>query len=176
MCKTKTSVCFLFSQPIIGCPLLIGKFWLNCSPGTQKSVRYEGVRFIEVFLSEFDRDSAGSLKKCPLLPGVRYIAGLTVLYRFDCIYFDVIIRQRLKKKFKLVKLWVFAFPGRRPNLYLTAPVPICIQRSRSSIYIYQPRPSRCIYRPWIIRICNNKSQRLRVMLPSLFLLPNCRKK
>ena len=42
------------------------------------------VCYIEAFLREFDRDSAGSLKKCPLLPGVRYIAcplwtGLAVI-------------------------------------------------------------------------------------------------
>lgn len=35
---------------------------------------------IKVFALEFDRDSAGSLKKCPPLPGVRYIA----IDRFDC--------------------------------------------------------------------------------------------
>ena len=43
----------------------------------------KSVRYIEVFLSDFDPDSAGSLKNCPLLPGVPYIAcplqaGLTV--------------------------------------------------------------------------------------------------
>ena len=74
MCETKTSMCFLFSQPIIGCPLLRGKFYLKCSTSAKKSVRYKSVRYIEVFLWEFDRDSVGSLKKCPLLPGVRYKA------------------------------------------------------------------------------------------------------
>ena len=34
----------------------------------------KSVRYIEVFLSDFDTDSAGSLKNCPLLPGVPYIA------------------------------------------------------------------------------------------------------
>ena len=43
-----------------------------CSKKT--NVRYKNVRYIEGFLWEFDRDSAGSLKKCPLLPGVHYIA------------------------------------------------------------------------------------------------------
>ena len=37
---------------------------------------YKSVRYIELFLWEFNLDSAGSLKKCPLLPGVRYIAWL----------------------------------------------------------------------------------------------------
>ena len=35
---------------------------------------YKSVRYIEAFLWEFDCDSAGSLKKCPLLLGVGYIA------------------------------------------------------------------------------------------------------
>ena len=69
MCQLKTCMCFLFSQPIIGCPLLTGNFCPKCSRGAQKSVRY-----VEVFLREFDRDSAGPWKKWPLLPGVRYIA------------------------------------------------------------------------------------------------------
>ena len=38
------------------------------------NIRYKSVCYIEVFLWEFDRDSVGSLKKCPLLPGVRYKA------------------------------------------------------------------------------------------------------
>ena len=81
MCQTKTSMCFLFSQPIIGCPLLRGKFCPKCSPGAQKkcplfitNVHYKGVHHIEVFSREFDCDSVVSLKKCPLLIGVRYIA------------------------------------------------------------------------------------------------------
>ena len=90
MCQTKTSMCFLFSQPIIGCPLLRGKFCPKCSPGAQKkcllcitNVHYKGLHHIEVFSWEFDHDSVGSLKKCLQLIGVRYIAcplktGLTV--------------------------------------------------------------------------------------------------
>ena len=47
-------------------------------------VRYKRVRYIEVSLWEFDRDSAGSTKNFPLLQGVGYIAyplltGLTVI-------------------------------------------------------------------------------------------------
>ena len=38
------------------------------------NVHYQNVRYIEVFLWKSDRDSAGSLKPCPLLPGPRYIA------------------------------------------------------------------------------------------------------
>ena len=37
-------------------------------------VRYKSVDYIEVFLWEIDLDLAGSFKKGPLLPGVRYIA------------------------------------------------------------------------------------------------------
>ena len=78
-------MCFLFPQLIKECPLLRGKFCTKYSRGAQKktNVRYKSVRYIKVFLWEFDRDSTGSLKKCPLLPCVRYIAcplyiGLTV--------------------------------------------------------------------------------------------------
>ena len=39
MSKTKTSMCYLFSQPITGCPLLTGKFCPKCFSGAQKSVR-----------------------------------------------------------------------------------------------------------------------------------------
>ena len=74
MYQAKTSMCFLFSQPIIGCPLLTGKFCPKCSPGAQKVSPITNVRYIEAFLGGFDRDSACSLKKCPLLPGVPYIA------------------------------------------------------------------------------------------------------
>ena len=52
-------------------------------------------------------------------------------------------------------------PG--PNLYLTAPAPICF---------YRLWTSSCIYRPWLIRIGNNASQRLPVMSLLLFLLSN----
>ena len=77
---------FLFSQPIIGCPLLRGKFCPKCSRGDLnaiKNVRNKYVHNVENFLWDFERDSAGALQKCPLLPGIRYIAcllqtGLTV--------------------------------------------------------------------------------------------------
>ena len=52
-------------------------------------------------------------------------------------------------------------PG--PNLYLTAPAPICF---------YRRWTSSCIYRSWLIRIGNNARQRLPVMLLLLFLLSN----
>ena len=38
---------------------------------------YKSVHYIEFFPWDFDCDSAGSLKKCPLLLGVGYIAYLT---------------------------------------------------------------------------------------------------
>ena len=47
-----------------------------------------------------------------------------------------------------------------PSFCFTAPTPICIWR---------PRLSSCIYPPWLIRIENNKRQRLYIMLLSLFL-------
>ena len=68
MFQIKTCMCFLFSRPIIGCPLLRGKFCPKCSCGAQKkvsaitNVRYESVCNVEVYPWEFDRDSAGSLK------------------------------------------------------------------------------------------------------------------
>ena len=37
-------------------------------------VQYKSVRYIEVFPGEFDQYLVGSLKKCPPLPGVRYVA------------------------------------------------------------------------------------------------------
>ena len=37
MCQTKISMCFLFSQPNIGCPLLAGEFCPKYSPGAQKN-------------------------------------------------------------------------------------------------------------------------------------------
>ena len=37
------------------------------------NVRYKSRHYIEVFLWEFDRDSTGSLKKCPLLLGACYV-------------------------------------------------------------------------------------------------------
>ena len=74
MCQLKTCMCFLFFQPVIRCPLFTGKFCPKCSGGAQKNVRYKSVHLMEVFLREFDRDLIGPLKKCPLLPGVRYIA------------------------------------------------------------------------------------------------------
>ena len=54
---------FSFSQPIIGCPLVIGKFCPKCSHGVQKKCpqqpvvcyiaykfRYKSLRYIEIFL------------------------------------------------------------------------------------------------------------------------------
>ena len=40
MHQIKTCMCFLFSQPIIGCPLLRGKFCYNVHTVLQKSVHY----------------------------------------------------------------------------------------------------------------------------------------
>ena len=73
MCKTKTSMRFLCSQPIIGCPLLTSKF-LKMFTRCSKKVSTIKVPVIsrEVFLRKFDRDSADSLKyvryyqACPL--------------------------------------------------------------------------------------------------------------
>ena len=52
------------------------------------NVRYKSVRYIEVFLWELDRDSAGSLKRCPLY-------NMSAIDRFDCIYLfsSILIRR-----------------------------------------------------------------------------------
>ena len=70
---------FLIFQPIIGCP----NFAQNVHAVLKKSVPYKKCP-LEAFLWEPDRHSSGSLKKCPLLLGVRFIAspletGLAVL-------------------------------------------------------------------------------------------------
>ena len=93
ICQIKTRMCF-FCQPIIGCLLLRGKFCPKCLCGAQKmsaisNVFYESVRYIEVFLWGFDRDSTNSLKKCPLLPGVRY--NISAIDRSDCILKEIIL-------------------------------------------------------------------------------------
>ena len=54
MRETKTFMCFLFSQPVIGCPLLIN-FTKNLHSVLKKvsaitNVRYKSVHYIEVFL------------------------------------------------------------------------------------------------------------------------------
>ena len=59
--------------------------WCSKEVSAITNVCYKSVRYIDVFLGVFDRDSTGSLKKCTLLPGVRYITcplltGLTVLH------------------------------------------------------------------------------------------------
>ena len=59
-------------------PLQGGKFGLSFSCGAKKAVsaiaivHYERVRYIGVFLWEFDRHSVGSTKRCPLLQSARY--------------------------------------------------------------------------------------------------------
>ena len=61
--------------------------------------------------------------------------------------------------YKLSVLWVLTwylcFPDLRPQFVFSG-----------------PGPQGCIYRPWLIRIGNNKSQSLRVILLSLFLMSN----
>ena len=59
---------------------------------------------------------------------------------------------------------VFVFPGSRPHFVFTSP--------GSQFVFTDPRFSIRIYRPWLIRIGNNKSQRLQIMLLFLFLLSN----
>ena len=79
MCQLKTCMCFLFFQPIIGCPLLAGRFCPKCSRGAQKSVRYNRcpLRKCPLYRGFSKRVwpwVGGPWKKCPLLPVVRYIA------------------------------------------------------------------------------------------------------
>ena len=58
------------------------------------------------------------------------------------------------------------------NLYLTAGTTICIYRPRVSICIYRPPALNRIYRHWLIKIGNNRSQMLHVMLLFLHFLSN----
>ena len=85
-----------------------------------------------------------------------------------------------------LKYKLFVFPSPRP----WAPGPICFwqprpqfaYRSPSPQFVFTspgpqsvflgPQPSICIYRPWLIRIGINKSQRLRIVLLFLFLESN----
>ena len=48
MCQLKTCMCFLFSQPIIGCQLLTGKLCLKCSHGAQKKCPLKQMSAIKV--------------------------------------------------------------------------------------------------------------------------------
>ena len=61
---------------------ILPKIFTRCSKKVSAiaNVPYKSVCYTEVYLWEFERDSASSLKKCPPLPGVRYIA----IDRFDC--------------------------------------------------------------------------------------------
>ena len=59
-----------------------------------------------------------------------------------------------------------------PNLYLTTPAPEFVFIDHGPGFVFSiPRPSICVYRPWLIRIGNNKSQSLYMFL-FLFLLFN----
>ena len=54
------------------------KMFTRCSKDVSviTNIRYKSVRYKEVFLWEFDRDSAGSLKRCPLY-------SMSAIDRFD---------------------------------------------------------------------------------------------
>ena len=53
---------------------IVSAIWEVTFTQNVHAVLKRSVHYIEVFLWEFDRDSVGFLKKCPLLPGVRYVA------------------------------------------------------------------------------------------------------
>ena len=72
--------------------------WCSKKLSTTTNVRYKSARSIDVFLWESDRDSAGSLNKFPLLPGVGYIAsllwkGLTVFHFHSISMLLLIVRS-----------------------------------------------------------------------------------
>ena len=81
-------------------------------------------------------------------------------------------RNLARKKHMLGKVFVFPGPRPGPQFVFDGPGPILYLVAPASIYIYPPRSSSCIYRHWLIRITSNKSQSLRIMLLSLFLLSN----
>ena len=63
---------------------MLSKIFTQCSKKVSALIN---VRYIEVFPWEFERGSAGFLKKCPLLPGICYIGfplytGLAVFRKF----------------------------------------------------------------------------------------------
>ena len=69
----------------------------------------------------------------------------------------------------------------RSQALALVPDPICIWQPRTQFafsgrgpqfLLIDIQPSICIYRPWLIRVGNNKSQRLHIMLLFLFLLCN----
>ena len=64
------------------------------------------------------------------------------------------------------------FVGPHLNLYLVAPA-LSLHLPVSALNLYLPGPSlQCIYRPWLIKIENSKSQWLHIVLLFLFLLPD----
>ena len=59
-------------------------------------------------------------------------------------------------------------PSSGPNLYLAGSALICMYRSGPKSVFTSLYLSICIYRPWLIRIGNNKSQRVHIMLVLFF--------
>ena len=60
--------------------------WCQCIVSAVTIVRYKIVHYIGVFLWEFDRDSAGSTKKCPLY-------SMSAIDRFDRISNSTLINR-----------------------------------------------------------------------------------
>ena len=83
---------------------------------------------------------------------------------------------KLKWEFMIFRVFVFPGPRSRP----LSPAPLCIWRPQPKFVfsgpspqfvLTSPHPTICIYRLGLIRVGNNKSQRLHKMLLFLFLLP-----
>ena len=71
---------------------------------------------------------------------------------------------------------VFVFPGPWPGFLISDPLRLRSQFEltgpQSKFLLTGPQPSICIYRPWLIKVENNKNQRLHIMSLFLFLLFN----
>ena len=91
------------------------------------------------------------------------------------IYFLPSREMISKYQYHTLKWWVFVFSG--PGPWPLAQ--ICIWRQRPQFVfsgpslqsvLTGPQPSICIYRVWLIRVGNNKIQRLHIMLLFIFLM------
>ena len=92
---------FSIFQPIIGCLLLWGiKILPKCSCNALKrcllkqTVCNKHFSYIKIFLWQLEQDSASSLKKCPLLPGICYTACLLwKCYREVLMYENTVLKS-----------------------------------------------------------------------------------
>ena len=103
--------------------------------------------------------------------------GLTrVIKQFlVCLYTGESLHMRQLLCLKIFTgIWVSWSPalalelGSGPNLYLAGAALICMYRSGPQSVFTSLYLSICIYWPWLIRIGNNKSQRVHIMLVFFF--------